>query len=100
MKNEKLEICYGTYYFLFDKIYDNDFQLIMAWKNVEKDNKIALLMENMIIYSIKQGCRIFDTAKWYKNEHVLGKAIKKSDKNKIVERSDITLITKLDFFSL
>lgn len=94
------KIAYGTYYFLFDKIYDNDFILSQEWYKVKQPNKIFYAMEEMIIKSIEKGIRIFDTAKWYKTEDVLGRAIKRAIDRNLVKRKDLTIITKLDYYGL
>ncbi len=97
-----MEIAYGTNYFWqkFNKIYDNKYILAKKWKNVKLKNELAYNMEDIIIHCIKEGCRIFDTAKWYKTEAVLGRAIKRAIEKKIIKREDIIIMTKLDYYGL
>ena len=45
----------------------------------------------MVIYALKAGYRLIDTAQYYGVEHVIGRAIRNSG----IPRSEITVVTKL-----
>ncbi|KAF4829561.1 putative reductase 1 [Colletotrichum tropicale] len=47
-------------------------------------------MEESIIFALRNGYRLIDTAQLYGVEHVVGRAIRKSD----VPRNEITVVTK------
>lgn len=56
------------------------------------------LMENIeenVYLSIKNGVRLIDTALMYNNETDVGKGIKRAIEEKVVERKDLFIVTKL-----
>ena len=52
-------------------------------------------LDKLIYDSIKSGIRLIDTARYYENEEAIGKGIKKALDDKIVERKDLFIITKI-----
>ncbi len=52
-------------------------------------------VEDAIENSIKMGYRLFDTAKFYENEELIGKALNKCINSGLVKRSELFISTKL-----
>ena len=54
-------------------------------------------LANVIYNSIKNGLRLIDTAFFYSNEKEVGEAVNRAINDKIIERKDVSIMTKIWF---
>jgi len=83
---------------------NNNNQIYPTTKTLSNGQNIPLIgtgtfqldeLPNSLLNLIKLGYRLIDTASFYNNEEELGKAIKIAISDKLVERKDLFIITKI-----